>query len=574
MPAEWSLEITTRDGDAVHTFTSDDAIDDGPIKLLGGQDSQNDIAIGQIGVPVEHAVNDHFTEDNLAHLYVRGQYVTSYIIRVPDVNPIATGGGNAELAVYALSHLLGVTEEGIVEPPGGMDSKPAGPDRIFDSSDPARDNSGDFVGVDELGSVTDAQDNYDVVPYANEMEYPDDVQVITAPGFGWSDEADEGSYYYFIDFDFPAATYRVNGTGDNFIEVRIDGKTIQPRTQGFGVAFHVPKFEITAGVHRVWAKVENVGPGGTQGQQTMALEFVAIGANDEAVELTLGTNSDWQICANPATPPGFTPGGIILTTLGEEQNLGVLLGVICSFDELNDSNGDAWADTFDVSTKSLTGLEQFWVKELTAALIDIDAHWEDGQVVIDAWPKGSHRPASGLTLTEGVNLGPVSIPGEPRVMNQAAVVWNQGGDLAYHDVTVTAPDGHPAKRRPLSLGAARSIEQAVRDATSQLDLFNRKREKPTVAHLTTVDTDDADMPPNYWKWSTIDIDLTSRHLESGTLELVAVTFQLNDNGLLTFTPEAGDLIIPAAARAGITLRKMSPPSLGGKSRVASPVSAR
>lgn len=598
---EWELVVTSRDGATTYNSFASTADSYGdhdtlygdwgtlygtpaavggapaaaatPILAFDGQDPIADIGVGRLTLPLTDPTNTYLDEDRLVHVQVRGTRAVSFKIGAADQTIIDRDAEGGETAVWQLETLFGVLNEGTVDPPGGADSLPASPDRLFDWSDPARDNS-DFTTPDELGTVTDAQTNYPVLPYAvgstgAEMEFPDDTMVIGPAGYGWGDDAPGGRCYGYIDYNFATTGYyRVNGTFDNGGELRVDGKTIQTFTIGFGNAFHVPKFLITAGVHRVAYVMENGGGGpDTEGPCTAAIEFVAVDAADVGT-FVMGTSAAWGIMEFPAHPPGFTIGKIIETVLAENVSFGQLVDVDVSFTDSVDTAGNPWSDTWDVSTKSTGSLASFFLKELSETYCDFRMRSPEGAgIVLDAWNKDGRGATTAVELERGVNIGSLHIDAAPTLATTFLVTHNIGGELGYHRATTGPVSGHPVKEQGLSLGAAHSIDEVVRVAEQQLSLFARKRGMTTVTHLTNQDTPDAAMPGMaYWTGDKITVP-TDPALTPGSVRVIAMTVQLSrDTGQLEFTPQLGDLIMPGPARPAQALRKMAAPNLGGNAR--------
>lgn len=575
---EWEIVVIDRAN--TNTFADIESTSSAaswPLVAFNGQDPLSDVGVGVITFPLNFPFfGDPLEEDMLLLFYVRGTPVVQMKLGPADLTLVGRNGEQDEVQEWRLETLFGILNEGLVDPPGGASSLPASADRIFDWSDPARDNS-DFTVPYVLGSVSDAQTNYAVTPYAigasgTDMEFPGSVSVIGPAGFGWTADAPSGRIYGYIDHTFAGGYYRVNGTGDNGIEVRVDGKVIQPFTIGFGTAFHVPKFPITTGSHRVAFVIENGGADPLhEGPCTAAIEFVLADAGDNGT-LELATSSSWRIMEFPANPPGFTVGEILNTVITENQAHGQLLDITATFTDSNDTAGTPWADTWDVSTKSTGSLGSFFLKELSETYCDFRMRFDDTDgLLIDAWVKDGRGTLTAVTLTRGVNIGQLRVDGSPTLATAFTVTDNIGGDLGYQEVSVTPVAGHPRKQQGLSLGAAHTAEEVTRVATQQLDLFGRKRGMTTVTHLTNQSTVDSEMPGlAYWTGDRITIP-TDIALTPASVRVIAMTWQLDrTTGQFVFTPQLGDLVIPPEARAGQTLKKLAAPGLGGNARPATP----
>lgn len=580
---EWRFLITERDGSNVGpsanpeaAFTSDDDATEAPVAFLG-HDPLADWGVGYITLPLGSDRNDWMVEDRLLHVFVRDTYVCSFVIDVPDLVLIAPGGEANEGATYQLRSLGAVLGEGVVSPPRGSGAKPAGAERIFDSSDPAWDATGQPT-AQSYGSVTEVQALYPNPPYGigsngDAMSAPDTVQVIAPNGYDVDEDAPSG-YCYFIspsaweldDTDY----YVVRAVADNQImDCRLDGVTLIPQTKGYGTAAETLPFVATAGPHRMWARVQS-----GEGPLDFALEMWRIDAAGNDVELVLYTDTDWQVVEFPASPPGFTPREIIRIAIEENQarNASLLSNVRIGGTDSLDANSSAWPETADVSTKATGPLSTFILRELTEQYCDIHV-WFDfdtGEIVVDPYLHSTRGDPRTITFDES-NIGSLTVNGARTEATSFWLAWNDGGELGYFLQGITPAVGHPRKEAALTLGAQRSLEELQRTATSQLAQFGRKRGQITLVHAVNYETDDEDHPgPGYWTADTLPVPY-DRELNTASARVIGMGIALVD-GLMTFGIELGDLVIPAGARVSSALRRMTTGSLGGKSRVTAPLS--
>lgn len=570
----WAITITERDGTLVGAMDADDTAGDAPFTAANGQDALFDVAVGEITFPLAKATqNGWMVEDRFLHLYARDQLVTSYVVSVPEETLISLDAEQGETATYDLFHLNALLNEGIVAPARGFDSQPHGPDRIFDSSDPAYDDSG-WDAVDVLGTVEDAQSEYTVTPYAvgsdnQGFPAPAGADVIGPPGYGWTDDAPTGRCYFRKDFTVTdSGLYGFWSNGDNAHESRIDGVTIIPFTEGFGEAAFTRVY-LTAGEHTFWAVVENGGIPGAEGPCTYAMSLWSIDLADNLIAQILQTDSTWKVESFPSTPPGFTITKIVRITLDEAQNRGA-----CQFigpgdyTDSVDSAGTTLTETYDVSTKTNTPLGSFYLREMGETYADFRVMFNevDGGTLLDVWIKGDRGDDTAVELERGVNIGYLTRNKAPTLATAFAVTWHEG----YRYVNTTPVSGHPIKEAPLSLGAARTTVEVDRVAGGQLAQFGRIRGKYTVSHLTNPDTPDAEYPGlAYWTGDRVTIP-TDTAMTPSLIRVIAMTWEFVD-GQLKFTPELGDLVLPVDTRTPLAVRRLAPASLGGQSRVAQPV---
>lgn len=564
---DWQLKVTNAATTAYGSWTSEDTAADAPILAFSGQDAIADITAGAVTLPLLDTANDLLAVDRLLHLYERGTLATSFVVKAANLLVVAAQEEAGETRTWQLESLYSMLAEAAVEPPGGVTPRPGAPDRIFDSSDPAHDGTG-FTTAREYGSLNDATLNYPVIPYGYGITNRDTVKVIGPNGYSWGDDAPFGRCYFEDEgHDYGAGAYFImRGTWDNGGELRDNGATIQSWNVGFGQAFEVPKMFL-AGVHKLWSVVEN-----NTGPCTFALEVLEVDAADNVIGLEHYTSNAWKVAEFPAEPPGFTVPQIARVVLEEKQALGFLTNIIPSFTDSHFSDGTPATNTYAISTKTSTVVSSFFLKELAETYADFRMRYVEGVgVVLDMYPKDGRGQVADVALARGVNIGQLSIEQQAAQATDALIEWNDAQQRAYNRGSVGPEAGHRRKELPLSLGAQRSAEEMARVAGVQLAKFGRLRKKIQITHVTTTETPDSEMPGvSYWVGDTItvptDIDLTP-----GLIRVIAMTFELDaQTGMMRYTPELGDPIMPASLRSLQTLRSMARGTIGGQARVVGP----
>lgn len=193
---------------------------------------------------------------------------------------------------------------------------------------------------------------------------------------------------------FPSdGLYSLFPAWDDFGEVYFDGQLLTT-TEGRSFFQHQKwTMNVTAGEHLIAMMVVNGpnleawNPGGAAWTLYHALDDNNLGA---FVAHSTGAGKIFEY----ADPPGMTPGQVILLMLGEAQARGAIPYITCSFDAVNDTNGDPWPDVTDIATKVGTTLLTF-LRELSATYID----WSmtPGTTELNAWVKGGRDTAPAIS---------------------------------------------------------------------------------------------------------------------------------------------------------------------------------
>lgn len=555
----WKIVITERDGTEVATFAAGDDPEDSPIVAFEGQDPLNDVGAGSIVVPLSSPYIDAFVENRLLHLYSYDKYLTSFIIGATD-DVVLHENVAEQVATVHLSSLLDMLNEGIIMPPQGFGVRPRGEDRRFDWSDPSSPGGG---GTSVLGTVTEAQTEYPVTPYAANITYPDDVSVLGAPGYSIGDDAPAGTAYASETHNFAGGSYIFRGACDNWLETfRIDGTELLGYTFGFVEGWETPRIVISGGPHKIaWAFTNQDGTGA--GPCTTAVECVKLdgggGEGDDSV-LEWATSGSTGIIFFPSSPPGMTFTQIARIFLEENQALGALERVVTGFTDTTASGGTATDDLPDISTKSRTAGGTFFLHEMAPYCESKMTPIAGGLYRWDLYPAGELGVFTGASI-EASNLGsPMEITREKIAATKLAYATH---DL-YLLAAVSPPDGQPVRIASVDYQAAGTAAEGERLATADLADFARTREKVAL-------NDIAADGRYYWTGEALDSVASTRdpaHPPDDNLRVKCMTFHLDSNGIMRFTPEFGDLIVPVEARATLAVRKMGGPVLGGRSGTA------
>jgi hypothetical protein len=175
----------------------------------------------------------------------------------------------------------------------------------------------------------------------------------------------------------------------------------------------------------------------------------------------------------------------------------------------------------------------------------------------DLYKIGGRGGPTGATIDADQLGSPMSINREKIAATKLAYATS---DL-YLLASVDPPDGQPVRVGSVDYQATGSATEAGTLAEADLGDFSRTREKVALEHVTTDGRD-------YWTADSIDLVPTARDLSRTGARVKSMTFKLDENGNLRFTPEFGDLIIPVEARSTWALHKMGGKVLGGRARSA------
>lgn len=130
------------------------------------------------------------------------------------------------------------------------------------------------------------------------------------------------------------------------------------------------------------------------------------------------TDEHWKICAYPPSPPGWTPGQVIIRALLEAQlSRGGLPGLHVSFTGDVDTAGNPWPYVTDISTKVGTDYLTFFL-EICETYIDMSM--DPGTFTLNAWVKDQ----KGLIVT-GYGLAPVTDPLDPWSGNLGGLTYKK-----------------------------------------------------------------------------------------------------------------------------------------------------
>lgn len=572
---DWSMVLVTRtDPTPILTLTAGDLPEDSPVIGSECQDSM-EVGTGTLKLPLSWPDLAEMVENRVLLVQSSGETVMACVIGKTD-DVVLADDVTAEVATVELLSALDVLNDGIVHPPRGYNVRPRGDDRHWDWSDPARDNS-DATTPASFGTVTDVNATpYPVVPYFGNCSHPDSVEVL-GPAVGGpyaiDDDAPAGTMFgaedavQSADSDdspgdpLPAGTYKFKGAADNWLEtLRFDGTELQGYTFGFVDGWETQPFEYSGGTPRISAAWTNQ-TGTGRGPCTVALELIKLdggGGEGPDSQLIWYTTDSFKVWEFPAHAPGMNEGEIALRFLAENVLFDAMTDVTANFDETVDSNGNDWPDQWDVSTKARTKGGVFWLQE-RAKYSESRFRYDEGSGgwIWDLYSAGGLGTVVAYDTIDPDIVASLTITRERTAATSLAYATP---DLfLLYEATPGA--GQPVKIAGLDVQAVGSATEGARLAADEAGDFARTREKIAITDKLTDGRD-------YWRGDSIDNVPASRDLSYTGGRVVSMTWRVDENGELEFTPEFGDLIVPVVARPSVALAKMAGPSLHGRARTA------
>lgn len=327
----------------------------------------------------------------LASIERRLQIVLSQSEEVDEATEV---GGRGILALF---------EDFVVYPEAGPTGRPFSDQRLLNWTSADFDDSG-------WGTVTTAGPvgPYQSGPGGVAAGFPDgDAHVIWAPGYpAGAGGIPVGYAYLRAPSDFEVATagwYRVFLTADDGAIVTIDGvQAFAEARLWFHLEAHHFDVYLSAGPHQITVRGENLDNGNAPSTNSgwAVLSIIEIDDDGDLGAVILRTDTTWVGVGYPPKPPGMTPGRAIRILLEEAQARGGMVGWTLGFDDLADSNGQAWE--YDPEFAFQAGLDGFSVlRQIAETYCEIDV--APAQKVLYAYANGYGEETS-IEYEEGVSI--------------------------------------------------------------------------------------------------------------------------------------------------------------------------
>lgn len=466
---------------------------------FGWQDRVGETGTATITIPNEHPDQLEVAVDDLVRFELHGSaaFMAALGNRENHQHP---GGTNSPETVLTGTGHIGLLSEMVVLPARGPGVKPVEVDRLFSWPAPEFDDTSWPAAIEIQAQETPSEDwgGLDVDHPLLPVGWPEGSGakwIFDATGSpSW---APAGTRYARRTFTIPGGTTRVMvyfGT-DWRGELYFDGQLILTQDVDAGSwvgTTSTQVVDVTPGPHTLAVWCENdVDPEGDMthnpGGFVVALYAMNPVGTLDAYPL-LVSDANWRLIF-PPSPPGMTPGEVIIIILEEAQALGYLTGWEVTFTKHVDSNGVPWPVVGDISTKVGTDYATFVLDELAQTYCDVRA--QPGGLVLDAYVPGGLGGASTVDFTVAAdendptsgNLTELTFARQATTATSFLVRWQGGWRLVD-----SSPDGRK-KMASLGLGALPSEPEVDRVAGAELARKAHPRDAITTGFYSTVEAD-------------------------------------------------------------------------------------
>lgn len=408
----------TRRQVTVDLLDADETVIESNLRYVGGDstyytEEPTDAAAAQIQLPDAADGAGDLDRDLLLRYKIDG--TADYTARIDEVEAVRKALKPSDRIVTARARdWLSEFEDAVIDPPLGVDSKPNATVVRFDWTHPDLDRSS-WITPTFLGNLWTA----DLDPFGTAMGAPMTVKDGAAvegwpdPFTGWiysaalngsGSHAGGTSYFYTELTGLSAGAFLAIFTADDYGELAFDNVLIDdgvdsPEVQ-WTQAWASGVDTITAGTHHLCAKVTNDSAyGATSNPGAFALiayqrsvsnylvyqNIVArtadfVGGSDPL------TGGNWVCLHQPSTAPGFTLGKAYRLMFERAQSDDHLTDWSLGFTDTNDSNGNAWPVTSEI-TATVNDTHLDWFRQCDArGLGEFGAR--HGARVLDAWRWG------------------------------------------------------------------------------------------------------------------------------------------------------------------------------------------
>lgn len=477
---------------------------------------------------------------------------------------IAEGEESAQLTTINGPGSLALLEEALVYPSRGLNAWPIEDDRLF--SWPSVDYDDRWWGPSEVMAMNQQPFPEWVGGLWEEAHFPDPTAAwIWAPGFVRWDEPPGWCYFrqQFTVGGNAATDAKIYATIDNGGDLYIDGQKLISGMGDFRQVYDAD-VRLSDGPHTIAVAAAN--PYQVEGNAAAIIVSIFEVKPDQSqgALITNTAQGDWLCLSYPPTPPGMTPGEVMIHCVREAQSRGQLFDLTFTFNEFVDSFGRPWPIVGDIATKVGTDLLTFF-REMSETYIDF-AMSPAGNVLY-AWISGSrgehravalHAPTDVTDPTTG-NLGTLTHKRQFTATKRCLVRWAGGWSVidAYA----------PGREVLLGLGALQATEEMTRVATAQLAEIQDIRDEIAA---DVIPIGKVDQPVT--AFGVGDYITVPDHLGNPTDErVISIGGNLDDNARLSWSVELKDRLLDERERAEQAQKKMINGTLRGTSKVATPL---
>lgn len=387
----------TRRQVSIDLLDTDETVIESGLRFIGGtstfyDEQLDDAGAAQVQLPDAVDGVDDIDTDMLLRFKVDG--TADFTARIEGPRKVVKALKPSDRVVtISARDWLAEFDDALIDPPLGVDSKPNATVVRFDWTHPELDRSS-WTTPTFLGNLWTA----DRDPFGNAMGPPMTVKDGAAvegwpdPFTGWiystsldgNGSHDAGTSYFHTELSgLSAGPFLSIFTADDSGQLAFDGVLIDDGVQSPEVqwtkAWASGVDSISAGTHHLCVKVTNDGAYGTtnnpaafaliayQRSTSNYLEYGNIVARTAdfvgGSDPLLGGN--WVCLDNPTSAPGFTIGHAYRLMFEQAQDDNHLTGWTLGFTDTNDSNGNAWDVTEEI-TATVNDSHLDWFKQCHA----------------------------------------------------------------------------------------------------------------------------------------------------------------------------------------------------------------
>lgn len=232
-------------------------------------------------------------------------------------------------------------------------------------------------------------------------------------------------------------TYTFAITADNYFTLFVEGIPIlgEQALHGIWKFWKEAEIGLPVGTYQIGVVVENVplAPGAVGSNPGGLIMTVhTLDSTQLPNEAILVTDDQWTCVFADDFWPGWTPGQIIATVVGEATTRGALAAYAGdTFADSTDSSSAAWADAVDgqAYVPAFAAEVGSTIMAMLSKMVDegyIDWHVQPGTLTLDVWAPGNVGTTPGVSLVAGTNLMTLERGATGIYANALLVQWERG----------------------------------------------------------------------------------------------------------------------------------------------------
>jgi hypothetical protein len=502
------------------------------------------------------------THGRMLRAWLRGKLIATALVNQPRVDTTYLPPGNESGQAVQIAAQGSRSElDGVVVHPWKLEWLPSSNSHNFNWTHPSFDNSKWQRSYIKARQGIRREDT----PWSGfprSWPAPNAYWIGGIRGTWWS----AGWYptYLTRDFTITGDTFALFWAGDNSAQIFIDGVELG-RVENWQQTQRVD-LTLNGGTHRIAARIANW-PKWTPGPNPTGL-LVALfrtGSQGRLGNLVLKSDATWKSLQNPKSVPGWTPGRVLRWLFSQSNGRGEPNNrtIKTSFTDTVDTAGKRWPVVPEISIAVGATYEQV-LQQLSESYVDIEM--SPGAWVLHAWNKGGKGRNRSLTLgtpsTAGVTEVNASIV---ELSHRSAPPIASSLVMRYRDnwtrKSVVPPAGFHRREAHLQVPHIKTRDGAIALAERLLNLYGRERVEFS-AQLRP--RNNAQTPGIGFTYGDF-IFLPDRNGNLDRVRVLSWEIAMDNNGLVTYQIEAGDLITYATEQIDRWLQRMADGALQGVS---------